>query len=264
MIVLGAIAPHSPILAPRVGQDRRDALMNTLMAYQKLAERLYALHTEVLIIISPHAQCYAEAFSANIAENYTGSFKAFGDHETHVSAPSSILVLDRIQSVMRERTSIPFTMTTSPEIDYGISIPLLLLKPTLKNIRIIPISPSHQDAETHVDFGRELKEVLHENTKRIAVLASADLSHKLTKDSPAGFSVEGPAFDAMIRKKLAEQDLEGLLSMDAEAINSAGQCGYNPIMILMGMLSDMKTDYTELCYESPFGVGYLTAMIEPI
>lgn len=263
MIILGAITPHSPLLVPRIGKDKRDALEATIKAYETIGERLYALGAETLILISPHAPAYNDAFSVNISESYLGTLKAFGDHETSVRLPSDILVLDRIQKSIRSRTDIAFKLTTSEELDYGCAIPLLLLQRTVANMKIIPISPSSLNARTHVDFGKALKDVLHESNKRIAIIASADLSHKLNQDAPAGFSVEGPAFDATIRNKISAFDIEGLLAMDPEAIDAAGQCGYRPILILLGILAGMNVEIKELSYEAPFGVGYLTSMIEP-
>lgn len=263
MIILGAIAPHSPLLVPRIGKEKRNELEATIRAYEALGERIYALGIETIILISPHAPTYADAFSANISESYMGTVKAFGDHETAVRFPSDILVLDRIQRSIRSRTDIAFKLTTSEELDYGSTIPLLLLQRTIANVQIVPISPSQLNARAHIDFGKALKDTLHENNKRIAIIASADLSHKLNKDAPAGFSVEGPAFDATMRSKIATMDIEGILSMDPEAIEAAGQCGHRPILILLGILEGMNVDVTELCYEAPFGVGYLTAMIEP-
>lgn len=263
MIILGAITPHSPLLVPRIGKDKRDALEATIKSYEQISERLYALGVETLVLISPHAPTYNDAFSANISESYVGTLKAFGDHETSIRLPSDILVLDRIQKAIRSRTDISFKLTTSEELDYGCAIPLLLLQRTVANMRIVPISPSLLSARAHVDFGKALKDVLHESNKRIAIIASADLSHKLNQDAPAGFSVEGPAFDATVRNKISSLDVEGLLAMDPEAIEAAGQCGYRPILILLGILAGMNVEIKELSYEAPFGVGYLTSMIEP-
>jgi aromatic ring-opening dioxygenase LigB subunit len=263
MIILGAIAPHSPLLVPRIGKEKRDALEATIRAYETLGERLYTLGIETIVLISPHAPAYNDAFSANISESYIGTVKAFGDHETIVRLPSDILVLDRIQRSIRSRTDISFKLTTSEELDYGCTVPLLLLQRTISNVQIIPISPSGLSARAHIDFGKALKDTLHESNKRIAIIASADLSHKLNKDAPAGFSVEGPAYDATIRNKISTMDVEGILAMDHEAIEASGQCGHRPILILLGILENMNVEVKELCYEAPFGVGYLTTIIEP-
>jgi aromatic ring-opening dioxygenase LigB subunit len=250
-------------LAPGIGKGKRSALDATLRAYVDVEERLYAAGVETIVMMSPHAQSYPDAFSANVAPEYVGTLKAFGDHETSIRITSDVQLLDRIQKYFRESEKLPFTLTSSDELDYGYTIPLLLLTRNMKEVRLAPIAPSLLDAQTHVEFGKMLKEILQEESSRIAFIASADLSHKLNERSPAGANVEGPAFDATIRSKLKTLDIDALLAMDQEAIEAAGQCGYRPIMTLMGLLHGTNLNINELCYESPFGVGYLTALFEP-
>ncbi len=263
MIVLHAIVPHSPLLAPAVGKEKRDALHSTLRAYVEIEELLYTKGVETLVIISPHAASYPDAFSANIAPTYTGTLKTFGDHETSVQIQSDVALLDELQHQLRNTDTIPFTLSTNTELDYGYTIPLLLLTKHLKQVKLVPLAQSQLDPQTHVEFGEQLREVLEDTNKRIAVLASADLSHRLSAHSPTGTNVEGPAFDATIRAKLKSMDVNGLLAMDKDAVEAAGQCGYLPIMMLAGLLKGKRLNYKELCYEAPFGVGYLTAVFEP-
>lgn len=257
MIVFSALVPHSPLLAPRVGREKRDALAATLKAYEELEQALYLAKVETVAMISPHAPSYPDAFSANMAPKYTGDLKSFGDHETKMEAKGDFLLLDRLQRELRSEGA-PFTLTSSEELDYGFTVPLLLLTPHLKDWRLVPLAPSMLDAQAHADFGRRLKSVLHRETARVAFIASADLSHKLDTKSPGGASVEGPAFDATLRSKLSALDLPGLLQLDAQAVEAAGQCGYRPIMTLLGVLEGLNVKATELAYEAPFGVGYLT------
>ena len=261
MIVLGAIVPHSPLLAPRVGKDRRNELAGTIRAYEEIEDRLYDASVETLVIISPHAPRYPDAMSGNMAERYEGTLKSFGDHETRVERRCDVLLLDRIQQGLRSGGSIPFTLTSSEELDYGCTIPLLLTEKV--GTRIVPLSPSSLDAHAHAAFGASLKHILHESSTRVAVFASADLSHRLSEQSPAGFTAEGPAFDATIRGLLHSCDVKGLVSLDREAVEAAGQCGYASIVTAMSIFETMNVRVEELCYEAPFGVGMLTSVIEP-
>lgn len=261
MIVFAAIVPHSPLLAPGVGKEKRDALSATLRAYAEVEHALEAVKPETLVIISPHAPSYPDAFSANMAPKYSGTLKQFGDHQTTVETKGDFLLLDRMQRDLRA-DGVPFTLSSSEELDYGYTVPLLLLTARLNDWKLVPVSPSLLDAQAHADFGRKLNRVLHRENARVAIIASADLSHKLNASSPGGASVEGPAFDATIRSKLASLDLQGLLALDAQAIEAAGQCGYRPAVTLLGLLEGMNVHPTELCYEAPFGVGYLTMKFE--
>jgi len=257
MIVFAAIVPHSPLLIPSIGKEHREKLALTLQAYAEIEQALYLAKPETLVIISPHAQMYPDAFSGNVAETFTGQLKEFGDHGTTVTAKPDFLLLDHVHRIMRVE-NVPFTLTSQEELDYGFTIPLLLLTQHLKNWKLIALAPSLLDARMHFEFGRQLKRVLHAEQRRVAVIASADLSHHANANAPEGTTPEGQLFDATVREKLKNLDAAGLLAIDANVIEQAGQCGYRPIMMMLGALENINGTAKELCYEAPFGVGYLT------
>jgi MEMO1 family protein len=264
MLTLGAIVPHSPLLVPNIGKEKRDLLANTLRAYREVEERMYTAGIETLVIISPHARSFSDAFAANLSPSYRGSLADFGDHETTASADCDLALIDELRTDIRDQKMSPLALTTCADLDFATTIPLLLLTRHLKTFGLVPISPSNLSPRAHADFGAALRKTIDRTTKRVAVIASADLSHKLEARSPEGASVEGPAFDATIRNKTQTGDLDAIVAMDAEAVESAGQCGYRPILMLLGCFSGIRVETTELSYESPFGVGYLTSLIEPM
>lgn len=261
MIVFAAIVPHSPLLIPTIGKEHREKLALTLKAYAELEQSLYLAKPDAIVIISPHAQMYPDAFSGNISDAYVGSLKEFGDHGTTVSAKVDFKLLDHIHRAMRKE-NIAFTLSNSPDLDYSFAIPLLLLTPHLTDAHIVPLATSLLDAQRHYEFGRQLKQVLHAEDERIAVIASADLSHHANAMSPQGATPEGQAFDAAIREHVHAMNAPGLLALDPNIIEKAGQCGYRPIITLMGALEHMNGAMKELCYEAPFGVGYMTARFD--
>lgn len=258
MIVFGAIVPHSPLLIPSVGKEHREKLSATLAACKEIEQALYVAKPDSLCIIAPHGARYPDAYSVNLASKYTGNLKSFGDFSTTIEAKSDYLLIDRLQRKLRAE-GVPFTLTSSQELDYSFAIPLLLLTPHLTNWKLIPISPSMLDGKAHYEFGRQLKRVLHAESERVAVIASADLSHKLNEASPAGSSPEGPQFDQAVRDGISSRDPSVLLSLDLKIVEGAAQCAYPPITTLLGTLEGMNVTSKILSYEAPFGVGYLTA-----
>jgi len=261
MIVFGAILPHSPLLIPSIGKDQREKLKITLDAIAQIEQACYLAKPETLVIIAPHGPRYPDAFSVNMAGSYTGTLKSFGDFATTVNAKSDYMLIDRAHRKMREE-DIPFTLTSAEELDYGFTIPILLLAEHLQNWKLIPISPSMMDGKAHYEFGRQIKRVFHMEKRRVAVIASADLSHKLASDSPGGSSEEGPKFDEMIKTNVLLEDPTQLLTMPQEIIENSGQCGYRPICTLLGMFDKMNVTRQVLSYEAPFGVGYMTAKFD--
>ena len=258
MIVFAGIVPHSPLLVPSIGKEHREKLACTIAAIQEIEQALYLMKPDTICIIAPHGARYPDAFSINLAAKYTGDFKTFGDFSTTVTAKSDFLAIDHIQRKLREE-NVPFTLTSNESLDYGYSIPILLLTSHLPPTwKLIAVSPSMLDGKSHYEFGKQLKRILHADERRIAVIASADLSHKLTKDSPGGASTEGPAYDKAVEESTMAHDITALSKLSPETIENASQCGYRPIMTLLGTLDEINVTPKKLCYEAPFGVGYLT------
>ncbi|HPF95235.1 MAG: AmmeMemoRadiSam system protein B [Candidatus Magasanikbacteria bacterium] len=255
MIVFAAMVPHSPLLIPSVGKEHRDALAQTLKAYEQIEQALYLAKPDTIIIISPHAQMYPDAFSGNMSPKYIGSLKAFGDFEPLFEAKADFLLLDHIHRAMRDN-KVPFTLSSSEELDYGISIPYSLLTTHLPNVKLAPLSTSMLGVAEHAQFGRELANIVRQETHRIAIIASADLSHHANEASPKGATAEGAWFETTVREAALTQNLQSLLEMDSAKCEAAGQCGQKPLAILLGALEGINLKASELSYEAPFGVGY--------
>ena len=132
MIVSAAIVPHTPLLAPSIGKEHREKLATTLQAFTELEQALYLAKPDTIVMISPHAPMYPDAFSGNVASNFKAVLKEFGDHGTEVKGKANFLMLDHIHRAMRQ-ANIPFTLSSSEELDYGFTIPLMLLTTHLQN-----------------------------------------------------------------------------------------------------------------------------------
>ena len=261
MIVFSAIVPHSPLLVPSIGEAECEKLALTLKALSELEHALYVAKPETILIVTPHAPMYPDSFSGNLHEGFEGILKEFGDHTVQIKTSVDFLVLDHIHRALRE-AQIPFTLTSQAELDYGCTVPLLLLTPKLPSFQCIPLAPCLLGPQAHYEFGRELARVLQRENRRIAVLASADLSHHVNAASPQGMRPEGQAFDAAIRSAVVTRHDAELLGLDATLRETAGQCGYQPILIFAGILADMSGTMREVCYEAPFGVGCMTVIFE--
>jgi len=257
MIVLAAIVPHSPLLAPTIGKEHREKLADTLKAFEALAESLYLAKPDTIVMLSPHAPMYPDSFSGNIAPSFKGSLKEFGDHGTELPIKADFLLLDHIHRHMRDHQT-PFTLTSAEELDYATTIPLMFLIKGLPTVKLVPIGMSGLDIQQHYAFGEELKNVVHAESRRVAIIASADLSHAASTESPEGVTEQGMTFDKTMRAQAITLDAAGMLAMDPAMLEQAKQSGHKPIVMLMGCLKDMNCKAKELSYEAPFGVGMMT------
>ncbi len=264
MLVFASICPHPPILIPAIGQDNLEQIKKTKEAMQKLAEDFYAAQIETVLIISPHGQLLEESFTLNASSKFTASFKKFGDLETELKFKGDPTFAYQIKE--RLETKMPLQLTVNQELDHGIGVPLYyLIQPLLnleKQIKIIPLGYSYLDLKAHFSLGRELAEIIHQTKKRIAVVASGDLSHALTPEAPAGYSESGKKFDQKLVEMLKQKNIEGILNLDKNFIESAAECGLKSIVILLGILNEQNYAPDILSYEGPFGVGYLVCNFE--
>lgn len=258
MLCYSAFVPHSPLLIDSIGKENLKHLYQTRAAMAYLSDELYTSHPDVLFVISSHNLMHENAFSVNLHEKYLVEFREFGDHTTSKEFVPDLELITAIQREARER-SVPFVLESQATLDYGSGVPLLLLGQDRIQTQIVPISYSGNDRKAHILFGKLLKEVIEKSTKRIAVIASGDLSHALSSNAPMGFHKQGELFDKMVIRAIEQLSVSQLLSFKESDLAHASECGLKPLLILFGLLERMQVRPEIRSYEAPFGVGYLVA-----
>lgn len=254
-IVFSAIVPHPPILIPGVGKDNVKQLKATAQAYAKLEENLYASQAETIIIISPHGPLNEDSFTMNLNPRFTVGFGDFGDMATRLELKGDVGLAHKIREKME--TKAPLQMISEENLDHGTSIPAYLLTAHLPKIKIIPLYYSGLDLKAHYNFGAMIKNEILNLSARVAIIASGDLSHRITKNAPAGYSPKGKKFDKKLIDCLQKKQTEEIISLESGLIADAGECGLKSIVMILGMLDGMRYEPQLLSYEAPFGVGYL-------
>lgn len=255
-LVFSAVTPHSPLLLPTVGKDARSALKKTIDAMDQLEKMLVAAKPETLIVISPHGESLPDSMVIELNPEYVCDFSEFGDLVTKKTWRSDIMLIDRIREDFKHK-HLPLTLDSSDHLDYGSAVPLTLLTARLPQIKIVPLITSGLDLKAHFKFGQELKDEVMSSTSPIAVIASADLSPRVSENSPEGFSPKGVSFDEKIVEALTKRETLSVLDIDEAWAAEAKACGLKPIAVLTGMMHDVHHETKVLSYEKPFGVGYL-------
>jgi len=257
-LVFAALTPHPPLLIPTIGKDALIKAEKTKQAFEKLEEDLYLSKPDTILIISPHSNLLSDAFTFNISKEFETDLTEFGDLTTHLKYKADLDLAFLIrEEAKKENFSI--ILESNSSLDHSAAVPLFYLAQHLSKTSILPMGFCELDYKTHIEFGYFLKEQIMKSTKRVAIIASGDLSHTLTPDSPGGFNPEGKIFDEKIQEFLSARNTTGLLQLDKDIIEKAASCGFRSILLLMGMLRGINFDYKSYCYEAPFGVGYLTA-----
>ena len=241
MIVFAGFTPHTPLLLPTV-----------------LAAGLEQSQPETMVLFSSHQVKRENAFSINLQSQYQLDMHEVGDITTDKKYYPDLQLIDTVQRGMRKK-NINLFLQSDAQLDHSCGVPLLALTEKIKDIRVVPISSCELNAQTHLDFGNAIKDFLVDSDKRIAVIASGDLSHALTPDAPLGFRPEGKLFDAAVKTAVENKDPSILISLDEKLVEAAAECGYRPLLMLMGVLQRINVQTEVISYDAPFGVGHLVA-----
>lgn len=259
MLVFAAITPHPPESIPGIGTPEDiEAVEKTLQSFDVLRQELERTDPDTLIIISPHGQLEPYSFVINSSSVLKGSFDKFGLDDVF-EYQNDIEFADKL-AFAGSMNEIPTHLHES-FLDHGALIPLYHL---LKNIhpKVIHLSFSLMNYEQHYRYGEIIRCLIDKKVgNRIAVVASADLSHKLTPLSPAGYSPSAQIFDCNILHYLGANDEASIMKLHSEDTAEAAECGIRSIVMLLGILHGQKYEFNLLSYEFPFGIGYMTARL---
>jgi AmmeMemoRadiSam system protein B len=258
-LIKTVLLPHSPLLIPEIGRTNHHFLAKTTAAYERLGAELKEAGVETIVIISPHGRLAADSFTINIAPEMIFDFKDFGLIMPLNFLPGDALLADQIKNTARQ--NFPLRLISENPLDHGSAVPLYLLKTLIGDFKTLIISPPMASGrEQLLAFGSKIRSVIEANPKKIALIASGDLSHRLQKKSPGGYSPKGAKFDNKLIEYLSDPEdaVAEILKMDKKLVKDAGECGFKSILIMLGVLSGRSWESEVLAYQTDFGVGYLS------
>lgn len=261
MLIFSCLSPHPPIIIPEIGKDELKKVKKTCQALELLNKKFVQAKPETVILISPHAPLLSEYFAISSTNIFSGDFQQFGDFKNYFEFKNDYDIENLISQQAKEK-NIPTQLIAQSQLDHGALVPLYYLTRNYKDIKLVLLSLSLLDFKTHFKFGQLLQNIIKNTKKRIAVVASGDLSHRLTPSAPAGFHPDGKKFDAKLITLLKERKIKEILNLELQFVENAGECGLRSIIILLGILDKFDYNVKILSYEGPFGVGYLVAEFE--
>ncbi|MEW6622285.1 MAG: AmmeMemoRadiSam system protein A [Bacillota bacterium] len=269
-LVFAGIAPHPPIIVEAVGRGQNQESAKTIAAMQAWAKELKKSEPEVLVIITPHGNLFQDAIAVHAYAELKGSFASFGVSGTGYSFANHKELRETIVKtasqkgfqVMEVNETSRSRYRLQKDLDHGVLVPLDFLVREGVEIPLVVISMALLDYIDLYRFGTVLGEVIEKGKWKVALVASADLSHRLTRNAPAGFDPMGKEFDDKLVDLVRQGKLSELLDLDEELVERAGECGLRPIIMLAGALDSHEIDPRVLSYEGPYGVGYLVAFFE--
>ena len=266
MALLGTcVVPHPPLIIPEIGRGEEKGIQATIDAYQEAAAWVMDKEPETIVITSPHAKMYADYLQISAGAEAQGSFAAFGHPELAFNAQYDEAFVHHL-SELSARIKLPAGTLGKQDgsLDHGTMIPLYFLQQAGFTGKIVRIGLSGLSRDNHYALGVLIARSAAEVKRRVVLVASGDLSHKLKAEGPYGFAPAGSVFDARMGECFERGDFLTLLNTPADLAEAAAECGLRSFWIMAGALDRQQVKSRLLAREGPFGVGYAVATFEPI
>lgn len=257
MINKAYVVPHPPLIIPQVGKGQESKIQKTIDAFEDIAKRIACDAPETVVIITPHSVMYGDYIHISPGIGAMGDFCCFGakgvsmhqDYDTEFASELSNCAgeADISAGMMGERDA---------TLDHATLVPLHFINKYIQDYRIVRISVSGLSYLAHYELGQCIAAAAKNLKRKTVVVASGDLSHKLTEDGPYGYAEQGPQFDAQLVDALKHADFLKLMSFDESFAQAAGECGLRSFVMMAGALDGRSVSTDFLSYEGPFGVGY--------
>ena len=260
-LVFAGIAPHPPIMVPEVGREAIAEVRRSIDGMANLTQRIIDCDVETIILISPHAPLEPAAFIAYDGPQLFGDFAQFRAPTATAHAELDDELLNEITAVAATENLIVMRIR-GQDLDHGTAVPLYFLQHNGWNGKVVALGYSFLSNEDHLRFGRCIRSAIAKVGRRVAFVASGDLSHRLKPDAPAGFNPHAHLFDEEVVEAIRSGAPDQIMNIDPDLRRAAGECGYRSMLVALGVIKNGKGPSTEvISYEAPFGVGYLVAQL---
>lgn len=259
-----ALMPHPPIMIPEVGKSELEKIKKTTDAVSLVSQIFKQNNPETVVIITPHGTSSKDAVTISVHPRLRGSFSSFGAPEVTLGFETDgqlIKLIVRHSSrlginLIEMTEAIAKNHRLSLELDHGALVPLYYLNKAGFKGQIVHLCGGMLSYEEMYTFGKAVQIAIETTDKKVAVIASGDLSHRLIPEAPAGFHRLGAEFDAKLMEAMKNIDVKSLFNMEKELVECAGECGLRPAFFLMGVMGGLEAEVGVVSYEGPFGVGY--------
>lgn len=258
MAILEAfMVPHPPLIVPDIGKGDERAIQDTVDAYQEVARRIGSLKPETIVVISPHQTMYADYFHISPGEGAEGDFGQFRAGQVKMKVSYDMEFVEKLCGLSDTR-GLPAGVSGERDrkLDHGTMVPLYFVNHCWTEYRLVRIGLSGLPLTKHYELGECIQKASELLDRKVVLIASGDLSHRLKPDGPYGYQKEGSEYDSRIMDVMARGAFEELFDFSEDFCDKAGECGHRSFTIMAGALDRTGVDAKRLSYEGTFGVGY--------
>ncbi len=259
-IVFAGLMPHAPILVPGVGKERLAEVTATAQAMATVSRHAVAAQPDTVVLVSPHSPRQSGAFGIWQTRKLRGSLEMFGSPEDRVDLPLDQAFAERLEATAARRELRTWRITGQP-LDHGAVVPLCYLVAAGWKGPTVILSLNYTGDGGLDELGEAIAATAQELHRRTAVIASGDMSHRLTASAPCGFHPEAHRFDETFIALLRQGAFHDIQRIDASLQEVAAEDVADSTTVALAA-SRYRTDgHAVLSYEGPFGVGYGVAIL---
>lgn len=269
-IMSAYLLPHPPIILKEIGRGEEYKARKTIEGAEFVASDIKKKAPDTIIIITPHGPLFSDAISISVEENLKGDFSKFGYGELKFQYKNNLELVDKIIEKSNRNNFIIAEVDKyfakdykiDASLDHGVLVPLYFVDKQYRDYKLIHITYGLLSPKDLYRFGKIIKGIVEESKENVVIIASGDLSHRLSNEGPYSYSPHGKEFDEKIVDTLKNANMEEIITFDLKLGELAGECGLRSLMIMAGTLDNCELKSRVLSYEGPFGVGYATAIID--
>ncbi len=258
-VVVAALLPHAPIICPAVAGPRAEAVAATTAACAEAGREVVAAAPDVVVTTAPHGARHPTDLTLHTADRLAGDLGRFGAPEVRVDLPGAVELAEGI--IEAGIAGMVVRPLDSGGLEYSTVVPLSFLCRAGWRGPTLVVGLPYPGEGDPAAIGAAVAAAAGRLGLHIGVIASGDMSHRLTADAPAGFDPDGARFDAKVTALLRAHDFQALRHLDPDLLARAGEDCLDSLLFAAGCLGFEAHAPRLLSYEGPFGVGYGVAIL---
>lgn len=259
-ISCAALMCHAPIVLPEIGRERAAECAATTQAMRELAAVVVAHRPDLVVLVSPHAPRRGALFGVVAAPQIAGGFERFGFDEPVLRLPGAPRAARDLRQAA-ERIGVECWTAPGSDLDHGAVVPLHFLVRAGWNGPTLVLALPYHGGESGEAMGEALRAAMQETGRRCAVIASGDMSHRLSPDAPAGFHPRAHEFDAAFVARLRSGDYRAACDPDPTLQALAAEDVVDSVRVAAAAVRFRADGLRLFSYEAPFGVGYCECLL---
>lgn len=260
-VVCAVLMPHAPILVPEVGGENGGAATASCRAMRTAAAHILNHHPETVVVISPHSPRQARAFGLWTDDPLEGSFARFNAPHAGVDLPLDRTLVETIAAEAHTRHLETWAIRSLP-LDHGALVPLWFLAEAGWSGPTVILSLNDDPGDSGLSaWGGAVAAAAERQSRRLAIVASGDMSHRLTADAPCGFHPQARQFDRLFLALLRTGNYREIENLDSALRGWAAEDVADSTLVAASAADWKNTGHRILNYEGPFGVGYAVAVL---